>query len=394
MKSTTLLVLAFIVLMLLIGGWLGYIGFLTKARNRACHVSAMENLEDNSSSTSIAFQNVLNHHSTQNDEVGLQVTVIFSDGRSWNGAAGYADIAQHCPLALNHHLYLGSITKLFTATLVMKEIENGSLSLDQKINQWIQLPNAANITIRNLLSHTSGLPDYARDTWFQIRWFGLPSRMWEPDELIRVIQNKPVRFSPGSRYEYSNSNYLLLGMMLEKATEKPYPTILAENVSANLGMQDTYFLNYQDDISIANGYDKTLLHLGRRNLTGFRRSLESGAYAAGGMLSNSQDVARFAHALFNGQVISNVSLATMQTFIDAPEEDIPEQSGYGLGLRRLVIDGESLIGHTGSIPGYSGIVMHHIEKNYTIAILSNLSTIEQVKLLVAIQKIILKDGSG
>lgn len=84
MKSTSLLVLAFIVLMLLIGAWLGYIGFLTKARNRACHISAMEYLGDKSSSTSIAFQNVLNDFSTQNDEVGRQVTVMFSDTRSMN----------------------------------------------------------------------------------------------------------------------------------------------------------------------------------------------------------------------------------------------------------------------------------------------------------------------
>ncbi|HLO15067.1 MAG TPA: serine hydrolase domain-containing protein, partial [Anaerolineales bacterium] len=139
--------------------------------------------------------------------------------------------------------------------------------------------------------------------------------------------------------------------------------------------------------------DESLLHLGRRNLTGFRHSLESGAYSAGGILSTSQDVARFVYALFNEKVISNASLAEMETFVNAPDEDLPEQTGYGLGIRHLIIDGESWIGHTGSIPGYSGMVMHQVEKNYTIAILSNLSTIDQVRLLAEIQKIILKDTS-
>jgi D-alanyl-D-alanine carboxypeptidase len=250
------------------------------------------------------LQDVLNEYSTHKGSVGLQVTVIFPDGQTWNGVAGYADTAHPCRLTLDHHLYLGSITKLFTATLVMKEVENGSLSLGQNLNQWIHVPSAENLTIRNLLSHTSGLPDYAQDTWFQIRWFGLPSKTWRPDELMRVIQDKPLRFSPGSRHEYSNSNYLLLGVILEKATGKPYSAILEENVLATLNLQDTFFLNYPDDMAIANGYDRTLLHLGRRNLIAFRRSLESGAYAAGGILSTSQDVARFVNALFNGQVIA------------------------------------------------------------------------------------------
>jgi D-alanyl-D-alanine carboxypeptidase len=339
------------------------------------------------------LQDVLNAYSAQKGGVGLQATVIFPDGQPWNGVAGYADIDKQCAMTLSHHLYLGSMTKLFTATLVMKEVENASLSLGQEINQWVQLPRAQNITIRNLLNHTSGLPDYARDTRFQIRWFSLPNKTWRSDELVHVIQGKPLRFIPGSRHEYSNSNYLLSGMILEKVTGKPFQEILDQFILTKLQLGNTYFLTYPDNIAITNGYDKTLLHLGRRNLTGFRRSLESGAHAAGGVLSTSQDVAQFAHALFNGQVISRDSVTEMERFINARNEALPEQTGYGLGLRHLVIDGENLVGHTGSIPGYSGIVMHHVEKNYTIAILSNLSTIEQVRLLAEIQKTILKDTS-
>jgi D-alanyl-D-alanine carboxypeptidase len=100
-------------------------------------------------------------------------------------------------------------------------------------------------------------------------------------------------------------------MILEKATGKPYSEILEENVLSKLNLQDTYFLDYPDGMAIANGYDEKLLHLGGRNLTGFRRSFESGAYAAGGILSTSQDVARFANALFNGQVIASASVVEM-----------------------------------------------------------------------------------
>jgi D-alanyl-D-alanine carboxypeptidase len=390
MKWTTFLSFTLIALVLFLAGWLSYIGYLTKTRNRACLVFTPENQRDTHSPIGIEFQGVINDYSSRNGGVGLQVTIIFPDDVIWNGVAGYADLGNRCPMTLQHHLYIGSMTKPFTATLVMEQVESGSLSLDDKVNSWIHPFPENNITVRHLLSHTSGLPDYARNTWFQIRWFGLPDKTWQPDELVRVIQDEPLRFPPGSRHEYSNSYYLLLGMILEEVAHTPFSTILRDGILTKLELHDTYFLSYPDNIAIANGYDEALLGLGRRNLTGFRRSLESGAYAAGGILSTSQDMARFVHGLFNGRVLSDSSLAEMETFLVAPDEDIPEQTGYGLGIRHLVIDDQSLIGHTGSIPGFSGIVMHHAEKNYTIAILSNLSTIGQTRLLAEIQRIILK----
>lgn len=193
------------------------------------------------------------------------------------------------------------MTKLFMAALTMEQVEKGLLRLDDPISMWIHLVKARDITIRNLLNHTSGLPDYAHAPRFLIRWFGLPVKIWKPDELISVIGTKSSRFNPGSRYEYSN--YLLLGVILEDVTSKPYPLIL-----------------------------DVLLKLDRRNLTGFRQSLESGAYAAGGILSTYEDVAHFLHALLNGFVISDASLTKIQTFMDAQDKDIPEQTGYGLDL--------------------------------------------------------------
>lgn len=389
-KWAILLFWVFALFALLITGWLGYTGYLTKVRNRACAASTGENQRDTSSPLIVELQGVIDDYSDQNGDIGLQATVIFPDGTSWNGVAGYADIGDQCPLTLQHHLYIGSMTKLFTATLVMGQVESDFFSLDDTVSSLIHRLPDNNITVRHLLTHTSGLPDYAWDPWFQIRWFGLPDKTWQPNELIHIIQNEPLRFAPGSQHKYSNSNYLILGMILEEAIGKPYPTLLDEIILANLNLHDTYFLSYPDDIAIANGYDEALLHLGRRNVTGFRRSLESGAYAAGGILSTSDDVAHFSHALFSGEIVSNTSLAEMETFIVARDEDIPEQTGYGFGIRHLVINGESWVGHTGSIPGYSGIVMHHVEQNHTVAILGNLSTIEQTRLLAEIQRVIAK----
>lgn len=380
--------ITFVVFVLPVAVWLVNIAHLTRAGNRACHENSSRNQPVENSPINKELQSLITDYSAQHGGIGLQVTVIFPDGWMWNGTSGYADISNHCPLTLRHHLYLGSMTKLFTAALIMEQVEKGTLTLDDPVGSFVFLPYAEGVTLRHLLNHTSGLPDYARDTWFQIPWFGLPGKTWRPDELVRVIQNKPLWFKAGSLYEYSNSNYLLLGMILEKAVDKPFHAILDETLLAKLGLQDTFFLAYPDDIPLANGYDESLLHLGRRNLTGFRRSLESGAYAAGGILSTSQDVARYVRALFHGRVVSRESLAEMKTFTDAPDPHIPEQTGYGLGIRRLVIEGEVLLGHTGSIPGCSGIAMHNEQKGYTIVILSNLSTVQQTGLLAEIQRTI------
>lgn len=157
------------------------------------------------------------------------------------------------------------------------------------------------------------------------------------------------------------------------------------------GYDRTYYLDYPDNGPIANAYDESIFDLGRRNLTGFRTSLESGGYAAGGILSTAPDVAGFVRSVFTGEVLDDGTLAEMRTFVDAPDEDVPEQRGYGLGVRHLRIDGEDLVGHTGTIPGYSGIAMHHEDPRYTIAVLSNVSIIDQAGVYGSLQEILFEE---
>jgi D-alanyl-D-alanine carboxypeptidase len=316
------------------------------------------------------------------------VTVVQPDGTVWSGVSGHANREKRYPMTHDHRLYIGSITKLYTAVLVMDQVDKGIISLDDTLDKWVDLPYADTVAVRMVLNHTSGIPSYTEGTWFLVRCFGLPQKNWQSDELIRVVSRKPLEFEPGSRYKYSNSNYLLLGVVFETATGKSYEMLLQENITRQQGFENTSFLAQTCDAAIASAYDDTLLHLGTRNLTGFRRSMESGAFSAGGILSTSEDVALFAHRLFTGQIVTGSTLDQVTTFIEAPDEDIPLQTGCGLGVRHLTVDGESLFGHTGSIPGYSGVVMHNPEKHYTIAILSNLSVIDQARLLEEIHDVV------
>jgi len=264
LKVLRIVSIMFALLVLLLVGWLGYVSYLTMQNDRACGGQITMIKESNYTQEDEELQRVLDNYSGERRGVGLQVTVIFPDGTVWSGVSGYANHKKKCPLTLDHHLYIGSITKL---SLVMEQVEKGTISLDDTLDKWLELPYAKRITLRMLLNHTSGIPSYTEDLWFLVRWFGFPGKQWQPDELVAVIGNKGLKFEPGSRHEYSNSNYLLLGVILEKATGKSYGTLLQE-LANKLGLENTYYLNYSKNILIANGYDETLLHLGRRNLAG------------------------------------------------------------------------------------------------------------------------------
>ena len=334
---------------------------------------------------------VLDTYSAERSDVGLQACAIFEDGTRWRGVAGNADHEDEVPLSFAHHLFVGSVTKLYTATLVLDQVQQGALSLSDTIDEWVDLEYASDVTVRMLLNHTSGVPSYTTDAWFITRYFGLPNKTWDPRELLEEIRGSDLRFEPGTRHEYSNSNYVLLGIVLEAVTGQPYQTLVRHLVREEAGFDRTYYLDYPGEARIANGYDESIFGLGRRNLTGFRQSLVTGGYAAGGLLATAPDVAGFVRALFTGGVLNGPTVAEMQTFVDASDEDVPAQRGYGLGVRNLVIDGQDLVGHTGTIPGYSAIAMHHTDPDYTIAVLSNLSIIDQTRVYGQLQNVVL-DG--
>lgn len=375
-KKVLILLLVGLISIVLI--WIFNVDRLAKTLSSACELDGSKNsMKRNSDQDELL--SILQAYSEENGDVGLQATVIYPDGSRWSGFSGFADKKNSCPMSSDHHMFVGSITKLFTASMVMKQAELGIISLDEPISQWVDIPNGDQITIRMLLNHTSGLPSYTESLPFLLKYIGTPDKNWHPEELVNVVRNEPLKFAPGTQHEYSNSNYLILGLILENATQKSYSSLAQETIEV-VGLENTFARNFPKGIPIANGYDQSIFHLGIRNLTGMRTSLVSGAFAAGDVLSTSSDVAEFVHALFSEQIISNASLSEMTSGIIAPDVDVPEQLEYGLGLRKLQINNEFFIGHTGTIPGYSGIAMHNREGGYTIVILSNRSIIEQTKL--------------
>ena len=337
----------------------------------------------------LKLNSILASYSSAYDGIGFQATVMLPDGKMINSVAGRADLKKEVPITFDHHLLIGSITKLFTAALVMQFVEQGRLALEDTLGKWYDYPYASSVTVQDLLNQTSGVPDYTQDLRFYARTILLPKVPWQPEQLVELLDGKSVLFPAGEKHNYSNSNYLLLGRILEKITGQSYIVLLREMIFKPLDLKESFILDYPHDLLVANGYDETIVNLGRRNTSSYRRSLESGAYSAGAIMSTSRDVASFTHALFNGELLKKKSLKAMQTFGEAEDIFIESQTGYGLGVRQLKLAGQTLVGHTGSIPGYSGISMHHPKKNYTISILCNLSIIDYVSVLEEIQMLAL-----
>jgi D-alanyl-D-alanine carboxypeptidase len=256
------------------------------------------------------------------------------------------------------------------------------------MDTWIAHPEGGRITVEMLLRHTSGLPNYTEKASRSMLTAFRAHNLWQPQELLESVMDQPLMFEPGSRYEYSNTNYVALDVILETASGKTYEELL-QNAAAGMGLERLYFLAGSRELSFANGYDEDLLPMGRKNMTGARAAYESYANAAGGISGSAQANAAFFHVLFTGKWLAPETVAQMIDTTEAPEADIPLQVGYGLGVAKMVVDGESVYGHTGIIPGFSSIALHNLEHGFTIVVLSNESTIEGTNMFAGLQSILM-----
>lgn len=250
---------------------------------------------------------------------------------------------------------IGSITKSFTAVLVLKSAENGDLSLGDKLAKWHpEVRNAEQITLSQMLSHTSGIPSYTElsdmDKW-KYRENGT-------DEMIIRIRDRQPEFEPGKRYKYSNSNYFILGSVLEKVHKKPYEILLEEMVTGPLGMKNTGIDQEKNRTELSEGLSPTLG--GWKSVQPVHPSVP---YAAGALYSTANDLHTFSVALYSGRLFKEDStLVKMKT---------PVQSNYGLGLFESEAAGEFALAHNGGIDGYSSTWMYFPEKGLHLILLSN-----------------------
>lgn len=357
------------------------IAFYIKS-NPKLSVFTETNLDPNQSDFDLEITNLLTDKLNYLGIPGMQVTIMLNNDLH-NYYIGTIDYKRTEKVTEDNVFRIGSVTKIFTATLVLQLAEEGYLNLEDTIDKWFpDIPHSKNITIRSLLNHTSGIYNYTEDILLAAKTFLNSNKKWTPDDLYSYTLKGQPSFKPGEDHRYSNSNYLLLGLICEETTGRKYEELLHEKIIDPLDLKHTYIPPYDEiPVKLVEGYDRDVIPLGINKIKTSNTSWSSMAYSAGALISNCTDLVKFINSLFKEELISSQSLEEMMDFIACTDEDIPVQTGYGLGLRRLEIDGNTLIGHTGTIPGYGGLLMHNLEKNYSIAVLANISYLDQITIL-------------
>ncbi|MEL1243181.1 serine hydrolase domain-containing protein [Flavobacterium sp. DGU11] len=284
--------------------------------------------------------------------------VVSKDGKViYSRSIGFADAEAGKKSTADSKFRIGSISKMFTASMVFKAIEEKKLSLDDKLDKFFPtVPNASKITIKNLLGHSSGINNFTNDADYT-SWM---TQAKTQAEMVAIIAKGKSAFEPGTSADYSNSNYVLLGFILEKVYKKPYKDLLAEKIAKPLGLKNTY---YGGKINTANNEVYSYSYSGK-----WEKGPETDMSIPGGagaVVSNPADLAKFIEGLFAGKIVSAASLEQMKTI----------SQGYGLGMFRFPFGDKSSFGHSGGIDGFKSMLSLFPDDKITVAMTSNGSNI-------------------
>ena len=330
------------------------------------------------------LQGLVDSLARAHDLPGLVVAVRHAGEEPSVIASGRAELASGRRMTTLDRFRIGSITKPMVATVILQLADEGRLSLDDSLAHFLPglLPDGGRITIRQLLNHTSGVGDYIDDQGFIDAVFAQPSRVWTPHELIAIGDAMPRSFAPGAadRWEYSNTNYIVLGLVAEEVGDQPIAELLRQRVFEPLGMTSTYLAaetslpapfaqGYVDLIGIDDFAVGTLVS-------------PTVAGAAGAVVSTAEDVLRFVEALAAGDLVSPGSHAARLTTVPASGVYLAGGSidfEYGLG----VLVGDGWVGHDGAIPGYEAEAYAKTDVG-SMVVLLNKSTADFAVLPIAI----------
>lgn len=337
-------------------------------------------------STAASLQAALDQARARANIIGASAAVIGPD-QAWTGASGLSDQAKAIRVRPEMIFSAGSITKSFMAALMLQLAEEKKLTLNDTIGQW--LPNVvANsalrfpgaVTIRQLLTHTSGIHDYTDSAEFFTALLADFGKRWSPEDILSYV--KTPYFEAGAGWEYSNTNYILVGMIATRATGASVVSELQRRFFQPLGLSST-FLEGEETVvgEIAHGYSRDFGGP-KQDISSFpRTALYSAAGTAGAIVSTSNDLARWAQALFGGAVLQPESLQQMLTFVATDDDDFE----YGLGVARQQdpTAGEMWF-HSGGIPGYSSVFVYLPRSRTSLAVMVNDNSADPEPLLEAL----------
>jgi len=309
------------------------------------------------------------------------VVGVWQGKKSWVYAAGISDIKTKSQMQPEYKFRIASNTKTFTSTLVLQLADEKKLSLDDKLAKFFpQVPNSRKITIRQLLNHTSGIFDFAEDENFKKMYLGDPLRKWTPQEEIDIALIHDPDFAPGKKWKYSNSNYALLGMIVEKVTGSKLEDEVEKRIIKPLKLSQTSFpVTPEMTGGYSHGYmapeeaaaieatvatEATLTPaVPEEDLVDITLVNPSIPWAGGGIVSNVYDLKKWIEAAARGELLSRAMRKERFRWIPTGTKDLE----FGLGIMKL----QDFIGHNGKILGYASFMLYSPGKNTTIVLFIN-----------------------
>jgi len=319
------------------------------------------------------FQDVLSNN--RKNDISGGVALVKDQAGFWMGAAGYADLGTQEALEICHPFLIASITKMFTATCILQEYEKQNIDLDAKITEylpeaWINdISNTEIATVKQLLNHTSGIPDFYDNTRFELARLNRENNHFSTLDVLAYAEGLDAYFPAGTEYEYSNTNYLLLGLILEEVTGENLSNIYKSRIFDPLGIKSGYYSTEEPFPSdLIKGYGEPLD--GELIETEWLYVDEMGT-ADGGIAINIYDLFLFTEGLFEGDLLLPETKAKMLTPISLTEDDSEtilghQRNGLGVEIYDTPKGGEGY-GHTGGIDGFLSYTMFFpASKTYVI----------------------------
>jgi D-alanyl-D-alanine carboxypeptidase len=321
----------------------------------------------------ILYQSIIDHY-VEKGIPGISILIKDSDG-VWCSSSGYADLEQKIPFTPCHISKGASITKLLVGTLTMMLQEDGVISLDDPIDQYIdkdilsKIDRSEGVTIRQLMNHTTGIYDVITSSDFYLAVLNNPNKEWTQEELLAFVYGQKGYELNTYPAHYSNTNTLLLSMCIEKATGRPHHKLLRERIFNPFGMNATFMQGREKIPNLAaQGYYD--LH-NNSSIVNVSNLITGSGNGYGGIYSNVFDFYYFIQALLvDKTIVSEASLNEMQTFV---QEDDDFYTGYGI-IKKFTKKSTFGIGHTGRDLGYSANLFYFPEKGYTMVFFVNYGT--------------------
>lgn len=328
------------------------------------------NPADNTHPDGTAFQELLSRYVRE----GLPGVVLLARTPQgmWNGAAGYAKIETADPMLPTHRHFAASVTKMYIATAVMLLAEDGTIDLDARISQYLpktvygRVANGAKATVRQLLGHTSGIPNFSGVLAYDLDTFNDPKGSYPPERLLSYVEGESALFAPGTGYFYSNTNYLLLAMLMDHVTGASHANVISERIIQPLELSATYYKNepgYPKPAGLVNSYQDLAGNGRLTNVSDLTAHFNGMFIGHTGLIASSADFAEFIEALFEGRLISEASLSEML--------ERTECSCYGLGLSFIQTPYGPGIGHAGGDFGIRCQVRYFPDLDATLVLLIN-----------------------